>query len=52
MIIRLYAMYQRSKKMLIFLIVTFLAVATTSSVMDGVGSRPFTCGKLYFWMND
>lgn len=41
-IIRLHAMYQRSRKMLIFLVVTFLAVTTTCSVMSGIGSHPFT----------
>lgn len=41
-IIRLHAMYQRSRKMLIFLVGTFLAVTTTCSVMSGIGSRPFT----------
>ncbi|KAG2042029.1 hypothetical protein BDR03DRAFT_620144 [Suillus americanus] len=42
MIIRLHAMYQRSRKMLVFLIATYLAVAIASSVMSGVGSHPFT----------
>lgn len=42
MIIRLHAMHQRSRKMLIFLIVTFLAVTIAGSVMVGIASYPFT----------
>ncbi|KAG2115774.1 uncharacterized protein F5147DRAFT_833936 [Suillus discolor] len=40
-IIRLHAMYQRSKKMFIFLIATFFAVTAAASVIDGVGTHPF-----------
>jgi len=38
MIARLYAMYQRSKKMLIFLVVILVAITITFGVMGAVGS--------------
>lgn len=45
-ITRLYAMYQRSRKILIFLVGVFLAVTITCSVMDGIGTHPFTGEEL------
>lgn len=39
-------MYQRSRKMLIFLVGIFLVVTTACSVMNGIGSRPFTGEEL------
>lgn len=38
MITRLYAMYQRSRKMLIFIVVTFLAVTIACGVIAAIGS--------------
>lgn len=46
MITRLYAMYQLSRKILIFLIGIFLAVTIACSVMDGIGTHPFTGEEL------
>lgn len=45
-ITRLYAMYQRSRKILIFLVAVFLTVTITCSVMDGIGTHPFTGEEL------
>lgn len=39
MITRLYAMYQRSRKMLIFLVALFLALTIAGGVMSGITSR-------------
>ncbi|KAG2043296.1 hypothetical protein BDR03DRAFT_1005360 [Suillus americanus] len=46
MITRLYAMYQLSRKILIFLVGIFLAVTIACSVMDGIGTHPFTGEEL------
>lgn len=40
-IIRLHAMYQRSRRMLIFLVGIFLAITTACSVINGIGTHPF-----------
>jgi hypothetical protein len=45
MITRLYAMYQRSKKMLVFLVVFFLAVNITCVVI--AASSRISGGELY-----
>ncbi|KAG2036216.1 hypothetical protein BDR03DRAFT_466580 [Suillus americanus] len=46
MITRLHAMYQRSRKMLIFLVVVFLAVAITSGVITIIQSSHITGEEL------
>jgi preprotein translocase subunit SecG len=46
MIARLHAMYQRSRKMLIFLVVFFLAVTITSGIITVIQSSHFWDGKL------
>jgi hypothetical protein len=43
---RLYAMYMRSRKILIFLVVIFGAFTTTSVVIFSVQSSRFTWGKI------
>lgn len=48
MITRLYAMYQRSRKMLIFLVVTFLSVTIACGVIAAVGSSYLTWEELVF----
>jgi predicted RND superfamily exporter protein len=45
MITRLYAMYQRSRKMLIFLVALFLALTIAGGVMSGITSRHTSGGK-------
>jgi hypothetical protein len=47
MIHRLHAMYQRSRKMLIFLAVTFLAVSIASVVMVARDSNHLIWGELH-----
>jgi len=44
-IVRLYAMYQRSRQMLIFLVVTFLAIKITSGVIATIGTTMHISGK-------
>ncbi|OAX33216.1 hypothetical protein K503DRAFT_775845, partial [Rhizopogon vinicolor AM-OR11-026] len=46
-IVRLYAMYQRSKQMLIFLVVTFLATKITSVVITTIGTTMYASGEEY-----
>jgi hypothetical protein len=46
MIIRLYAMYQQSKKMLVFLCVIFLVVEITSVIMLVVRNIGVSGGEL------
>jgi hypothetical protein len=46
MIVRLYAMYEQSRKMLIFLVVIFLALTITIIVTAILGSRYIVGGKL------
>jgi hypothetical protein len=50
MITRLHVMYQRSRKMLIFLIVTFLAAAIASIVIVAIQTSDMTWGKLQLRM--
>ncbi|OAX30982.1 hypothetical protein K503DRAFT_788126, partial [Rhizopogon vinicolor AM-OR11-026] len=45
-IARLYAMYQRSRQILIFLVVTFLAIRLTSVVLSAIANR-YTSGDEY-----
>ncbi|OAX30602.1 hypothetical protein K503DRAFT_778111 [Rhizopogon vinicolor AM-OR11-026] len=47
MVVRLYAMYQRSKRMLIFLVVTVLAVQITSGVIITILSTGYISGEEY-----
>jgi len=42
----LYAMYQQSKKMFIFLVVVFLAITIACGVMVAIGSSQVSGGKL------
>jgi ABC-type transport system involved in cytochrome c biogenesis permease component len=46
MIARLYAMYQRSRKMLIFLVVIFMVITITFGVMGAIGSSSASASKL------
>lgn len=48
MITRLHAMYSRSRKMLIFLVIFFLAVVITSGVITVIQSSHITGGKLWW----
>ena len=50
MIIRLHAMFQQSRKMLIFLVVAFVVITVPCGVMIGVRSGNFTRGKLSLMM--
>jgi hypothetical protein len=52
MITRLYAMYQRSRKMLVFIVVTFLAVTIACGIIAAVGSSYLTWGRLLLLMKD
>lgn len=47
MITRLYAMYQRSKKILMFLLVLFSAITITTVVLNAIGSSYMSGGKLH-----
>ena len=52
MITRLHAMYQQSRKMLIFLVVIFLAITISCGVMSAVGSKYMSVGELnYGWVH-
>jgi len=42
-------MYQRSRQMLVFLVVTFLAVQVTCGVLSAIASRGTSSGKLWFY---
>jgi hypothetical protein len=46
MIARLNAMYQQSRKMLVFLIVIFLAIRITNAVMAATSMMHISVGKL------
>jgi predicted RND superfamily exporter protein len=46
MIVRLYAMYQQSRKMLIFLVVIFMAITITFGVMGAIGGSHASARKL------
>jgi len=46
MIARLHAMYQRSRKVLIFLAVIFLAITIANAVMTAITTTQITGGKL------
>jgi ABC-type transport system involved in cytochrome c biogenesis permease component len=46
MIARLYAMYQRSRKMLIFLVVIFMVITIIFGVMGAIGSSHTSARKL------
>jgi len=45
MVARLHAMYQQSRKMLIFLVVIFLAVTIASIAMIAIENRYISAGK-------
>jgi hypothetical protein len=47
MITRLHAMYQRSRIMLIFLVVTFLIVNIACAVIAAIAITYFVAGKLH-----
>jgi hypothetical protein len=46
MIARLHAMYQRSRKVLIFLVVIFLTITIANAVMAAIMTMQVTGGKL------
>lgn len=52
MVVRLHAMYQRSRKMLIFLVVTFTAVTVTQGVNSARGISSMVGSKLQSWIKD
>ena len=47
MIARLHAMYQRSRRMLIFLVIIFLAVNIACGVIAAIALKDAVLGKLY-----
>jgi hypothetical protein len=49
-IVRLYVMYQQSRKMLVFLIVIFLAIQITCVVITAIQVRYTSAGKLQLWI--
>lgn len=52
MIARLYAMYQGSRKMLIFLVVVFVAVKSVTLVMTIISMTHISEGKFWSWIKD
>jgi hypothetical protein len=46
MIARLHAMYQQSRKILVFLIAVFLAIQITGAVLIGMANKETLGGKL------
>ncbi|OJA16509.1 hypothetical protein AZE42_10052 [Rhizopogon vesiculosus] len=52
MIIRLYAMYQRSRKILVFLVVIFLAIQIACVVLSGIHVRYTSAGELQLWIQN
>jgi hypothetical protein len=50
MMMRVHAMYQRSKKMLIFLVVVLLASTITSAVLTVIANIGIVGGKLWLLM--
>lgn len=52
MIVRLYAMCQKSKKVLTFLLVTFLALSTINGTIAGMVTKNSSAGKHPLWMKN
>jgi hypothetical protein len=49
MIARLHAMYQRTRSVLIFLVIVFLAVNISCGVIAAMGLKQAAAGELYLW---
>jgi hypothetical protein len=49
MIVRLHAMYQHSTKVLVFLVVIFLAVRIANAVIAAISMTRISVGKFQLW---